>query len=84
MIKAPEWAIFVKTGVHKERPPIQEDWWQIRAADVLRTIERMGPIGTQKLRTKYGGKKNISRTKSNKYKQACNRIYVRYKKGSDS
>ncbi len=58
LIKAPEWAIFVKTGVHKERPPISEDWWYVRAAAILRTIYIMGPIGVSKLRTKYGGKKN--------------------------
>jgi len=56
-IKAPEWARFVKTGVHKERSPDEEDWWHKRAAAVLRTVFVMGPIGVSKLRTKYGGKK---------------------------
>ena len=57
-IKAPVWANFVKTGMHKQRPPTEKDWWQIRVASVLRTVYRLGPIGTEKLRTKYGGKKN--------------------------
>ena len=57
-IKAPEWAPFVKTGSHKERPPMDNGWWHIRVASVLRTVYRLGPIGTEKLRTKYGGKKN--------------------------
>ncbi len=57
-IKPPAWAPFVKTGVHKERPPVNADWWYIRAAAVLRTIYRLGPIGVSKLRTKYGGKEN--------------------------
>ena len=57
-IKAPDWAIFVKTGVHKERPPVQHDWWHIRAASVLHAIQRIGPVGVQKLRVKYGGRKN--------------------------
>lgn len=58
-IKAPEWAIFVKTGVHKERPPVQDNWWNLRAASVLRKIFlSKGPIGVSKLRIKYGGKKN--------------------------
>ena len=57
-IKAPNWAHFVKTGMFKERPQIALDWWHVRAAAVLRTIHRLGPIGTSKLRTKYGGKKN--------------------------
>lgn len=56
-ITPPQWAAFVKTGVHKERPPIQEDWWYLRSAAVLRTVANLGPIGTNKLRVKYGGKK---------------------------
>lgn len=55
-IKPPAWATFVKTGMHKERPPARKDWWHIRTASVLRTIARLGPIGASKLRTKYGGK----------------------------
>lgn len=57
-IKAPEWSTFCKTGVHKERPPARDDWWHVRAAAVLRSVLKLGPIGTQKLRTKYGGRKN--------------------------
>lgn len=57
-IKAPSWAAFVKTGVHKERPPVEGDWWHTRAASVLRQIYRKGPVGVSKLRTAYGGKKN--------------------------
>ena len=55
-VKAPAWATFVKTGAHKERPPAKKDWWYFRAASVLRTVARLGPVGTAKLRTKYGGK----------------------------
>lgn len=57
-IKPPAWAPFVKTGMHKERPPANNDWWYMRAASVLRQIYRYGPIGVPKLRMKYGGKKN--------------------------
>ena len=57
-IKPPDWAPFVKTGVHKERPPVNNDWWYVRAASVLKQIYRYGPIGVSKLRIKYGGKKN--------------------------
>ncbi|MBI2664565.1 30S ribosomal protein S19e [Candidatus Woesearchaeota archaeon] len=56
-IKAPEWAAFAKTGMHKERPPEQE-WWHIRAAALLRSVAKLGPVGVSKLRIKYGGKKN--------------------------
>lgn len=57
-MKAPSWAAVVKTGMHKERPPIRNDWWHVRAASVLKRIYVMGPIGVSKLRTHYGGKKN--------------------------
>ena len=55
-MQPPEWAKFVKTGLFKERPPEREDWWFIRAAAILRKIYLLGPIGTSKLRTKYGGR----------------------------
>ncbi len=57
-LKAPEWHNFVKTGIHKERPPTQENWWSIRAASVLKQIYKNGPVGVSKLRTKYGGRQN--------------------------
>ena len=45
-INPPEWAEYVKTGTHRERPPTQEDWWFIRSAAVLRKVGMKGPIGT--------------------------------------
>jgi small subunit ribosomal protein S19e len=57
-IKPPQWAHFVKTGVHKERPPDQPDWWYIRAASVLRRVYLDGPVGVSRLRTYYGGRQN--------------------------
>ena len=56
-IKQPSWAGFVKTGANKERVPSRGDWWYVRAAAVLRTIYRLGPIGVSKLRVRYGSKK---------------------------
>ncbi|MBU1201723.1 MAG: 30S ribosomal protein S19e [Nanoarchaeota archaeon] len=58
VIHMPSWSPFVKTGVHKQRPPIDNDWWYVRAAAVLRKIYVLGPIGVSKLRTLYGGRKN--------------------------
>lgn len=58
LIKPPEWSIFVKTGAGKERPPVNNDWWYQRAASILRRVYLTGPIGVNKLRTKYGSKKN--------------------------
>jgi len=57
-ITMPEWANFVKTGANKERIPQNKDWWYKRAASMLLTIYNKGPIGTSKLKTKYGSKKN--------------------------
>lgn len=57
-LKRPEWALFTKTGSHTERQPENEDWWWIRAASVLRKVYTNGPIGVQRLRTAYGGRKN--------------------------
>ena len=55
-VRAPEWAQFVKTGVHKERPPSDKNWWHLRVAAILRSVAVLGPVGVSKLRTKYGGK----------------------------
>ncbi len=67
-VKAPVWAKFVKTGHFKERPPYNKEWWHLRAAGVLRTVYRLGPVGTSKLRTKYGGKKNRGVAAEHSYK----------------
>ncbi len=58
VITPPVWSKFCKTGSFKERPPINKDWWFVRAASVLQKINRLGPIGTSKLRNLYGGKGN--------------------------
>ena len=56
-IKPPEWSKYVKTGVSTERPPFQDDWWFLRSAAILRKIYLNGPIGVQRLRTAFGGRK---------------------------
>jgi small subunit ribosomal protein S19e len=55
-LKQPEWAKFVKTGVSRERPPEDENWWNMRAGSVLRKIYMEGSVGVSKLRSFYGGK----------------------------
>ena len=67
-LKEPEWAKFVKTGAGKERPPAETDWFFKRAAAVLRTVYMRGPIGVQKLRVKYGSKKNRGHNPEKFYK----------------
>ncbi len=71
-IKAPEWATYAKTGMHKERPPIREDWWYVRCAAVLRSVRTRGPVGVQKLRTKYGGRKRRGHKPEHFYKGSGN------------
>ncbi len=57
-IEAPQWTLFVKTGSHKQLPPMQEDWWYTRVASLLNKVNKYGPIGTNKLAKQYGGRKN--------------------------
>ncbi len=54
----PDWAKFVKTSVAKERPPLEEDWWWLRAASILRQLYIKKVVGVGRLKTRYGGKKD--------------------------
>ena len=57
-ISAPQWAGHIKTGVHRERPPTQENRREIRAAAALRKIAAKAPIGVNHLAQEYGGSSN--------------------------
>ena len=57
-IQPPVWAGFAKAGVHQQMPPEDTDWWFIRAASVLRRLYIDGPVGVQRMRTAYGGKRD--------------------------
>lgn len=56
-INSPDWADYVKTGPNKERPPQQKDWWYQRCSSLLRKIYKKGPLGVERLRSAYGGKR---------------------------
>ncbi len=56
--EAPEWTNYAKTGVRKDRPPQQENWYHIRSAAILRRIYTNGPLGVSRLRTIFGDNKN--------------------------
>jgi small subunit ribosomal protein S19e len=56
--KHPEWVEFVKSSPSKERPIDDIDFWYKRAASILRQIYRKKIVGVNRLRTKYGSKKN--------------------------
>ncbi len=52
-VRPPEWALFVKTGANKDRPPMQNDWWYYRAAAILRKLYLHGPVGIERLRMAF-------------------------------
>jgi len=68
VIKPPLWALMVKSGPHRERPPQQQDFWYIRAASILRRIYIDGPVGVSRLRSYYGGRKRRGRRPAKTYK----------------
>jgi len=72
----PEWAKFIKTGSHKERPPMQRNWWYLRAASLLYQVFRRGPIGVGHLRKLYGGRKNRGSRPERKRKAGAKIIRV--------
>tara|TARA_B110000444_G_scaffold60463_1_gene56372 strand:- start:566 stop:1060 length:495 start_codon:yes stop_codon:yes gene_type:complete len=57
-VSTPKWAEFVKTGVDRERPPSQENWWFLRSAAILRKLAREGPVGVTHLAQAFGGRKD--------------------------
>jgi small subunit ribosomal protein S19e len=72
-IAPPEWMQFVKTGAHKERAPDDPDFWFVRCASILRKVYLNGPIGTEKLRIEYGGRKRRG-VKPNKFQKGSGAI----------
>ena len=71
--KHPEWVEFVKSSPSKERPIDDVDFWYKRAASILRQIYRKKTIGVNRLRTKYGSKKNRG-MKPERFKRAGGKI----------
>jgi small subunit ribosomal protein S19e len=58
-VQPPAWASVAKTGAHVEKPPQNPNWWYIRSASILRKVYVHGPIGIEKLRADYGGRKDF-------------------------
>jgi small subunit ribosomal protein S19e len=56
--KQPEWIVYVKTGINKQRPTNELDFWYKRAASILRQIYIHDVVGVQRLRTRYGGRQD--------------------------
>lgn len=72
-ITVPEWMPFAKTGTHKERAPEDSDFWYVRCASILRKVYLNGPIGTEKLRIVYGGRKRRG-VKPNRFQKGSGAI----------
>jgi small subunit ribosomal protein S19e len=72
-VTPPAWAAFAKTGVHKEMPPEDPDWWFIRAAAVLRRVYVDGPLGVERMRSFYGGSKNRG-SKPNQFRKGSGSV----------
>jgi small subunit ribosomal protein S19e len=58
-MQEPDWAHWVKTGSHTERPPASSDWWFTRAASMMRKLYMHGPLGLSDLERAYGGSKAL-------------------------
>ena len=58
-VQPPAWASVAKTGTHVEKQPQNPNWWYIRSASILRKVYVHGPIGIEKLRAEYGGRKDF-------------------------
>jgi len=56
--KKPGWVEYVKSAASKKRPIEDEEFWYKRAASILRQIYKKGVVGVNRLRTKYGSRKN--------------------------
>lgn len=72
-IEAPDWTTVATTGVGRELPPEQTDFWTTRCASLLRKVAIDGPTGVGALATAYGDTKGGS-----------NRYQVRPPSQSDS
>jgi len=55
IVSTPEANVFSRTGVHKENPPENKDWWYVRCASILRKVYMMNIVGVEHLRDEYGG-----------------------------
>ncbi|MFH1425643.1 MAG: 40S ribosomal protein S19 [archaeon] len=56
--KKPAWAEFIKTSTSNKRPSTEEDFWHKRAASMLRQIYIKGVVGVERMRTRYGSRKD--------------------------
>ncbi len=75
-IVIPDANIFSRTGVNKENPPMEKNWWHTRCASILRKIYINNVIGIEHLRAEYGGKRDRG-SKPNKARSGSGSIVRR-------
>jgi len=69
----PEGSNYMRTGVDRENPPEDKDWWYTRCASILRKIYINNFIGVEHLRAEYGGKRDRG-SKPNKARKGSGAI----------
>lgn len=57
-VTPPPWTPYTKTGSYAIRQPQNQHWWYTRCASLLRKAYMRGPIGVERLRAQYGGRKD--------------------------
>ncbi len=67
-IEKPAFTAYVKTGVHRERAPQRQDWFYMRMASILYRTYRWEIVGTEALRSYYGGRRNRGVKREHRYK----------------
>ena len=72
-IQAPAFTVYVKSGAHTERAPQHDDWYFVRCASILYRVFKDGPVGTESLRTYYGGRKSRG-SKPHRHRKAGGKI----------
>ena len=63
-IEIPKENIYSKTGLDRESPPTNKNWWHIRCAAILRKVYINNNIGVERMREEFGGKLNRGVKKS--------------------
>ncbi|MDD4250609.1 MAG: 40S ribosomal protein S19 [Candidatus ainarchaeum sp.] len=72
-IEQPTFVGYVKTGVHRERAPLREDWFYVRMASILYRTNKWNVIGTERLRSYYGGRQRRG-VKTEHFKKASGKV----------
>ncbi|MFP3985091.1 MAG: 30S ribosomal protein S19e [Candidatus Bathyarchaeia archaeon] len=68
------WAPYVKTSTHATQQPKNPNWWYVRCASLLRKTYMKGPIGVERLRAQYGGRKDCGTSPEHTRKGAGSNI----------